>query len=221
MLFVPIQALVRDPAAEAKPVIRRVFRKKETDLYSVSFDSEGPAGKAHYDYQIRFFAERPVPESTDTKVQATFLNLRGHIEDMTIPGRKIFGMATYQFPETGWPPELSLGGEQGPFLAPLLSWYLPLNAVAVGSEFRVPDRIINENIHINGSGVLAAMDKSKATIKLVLGFYLKNNTDGSVKDAKSAFVSTAVFDVKSGALLNAEGTLNGFGGTMSFHLKKD
>ncbi len=197
--------------------IHRVYRKRQTDRYAVVIDSEGSAGSAHYEFELKMLAERPVEKSTDTRVAVTFLNLRSKFGDMKAPERKMFGSANYQFPTTGFPLDFSLAGNDATFVIPILSWYLPTDAVAVNVDFKVPDMVFDGSIHASGVGDVVKLDGSSATIKLNLGF------TGSQTDASAtppAFNSKATFSVKTGVLLSSEGTMSGPTGSMTFHLKK-
>jgi len=195
-----------------------VFKKKQVDLYSVVTDSDGPSGNAHFEYQIKLLAERPVEKTTDTKVAVTFLELHAKYGDQVAPVRKLFGAASYQFPLTGLPEDYSLGGRDSLFVLPVLAWYLPTTSVVVGTDFDVPTMKFDDGIKVFGKGSLVAMDHKRATIKLILNFEMPNQ--GNDEKQKPEFSSTAVMDSKSGSVISAEGSMKGLGGTMTFRLKR-
>jgi len=190
---------VQEQVTDLAPKIHRVFKKKEKDVYAVTVDSQGQSGQAHYEYEIRLIAEHPEKDSKDTQVAVTFLNLRGKVNDMELPRNKVFGTASYEFPETGLPADFSFGGKNVTFVLPILSWYLPI---------------------VRGSGTVVKPGLPKVTIKLVLSIIAGNATTEAPDHSDSSYTSIATFNPQNGMLESAEGNMKGFGGTVSFHLKK-
>jgi len=202
------------------PPIERIFKKRQTDRYSIVVDSSGTGGDAHYIYELKLLAENPVAGSSDTKVAATFLDLRAKYGDMDAPTRKTFGAATYQFPRVGFPLDYSLAGRESSLVAPILSWYLPRVPLRPDNTFDIPDMVFDGRIHVTGVGSYRKSGSNSATIKLNLTFA----TPGEAMPAGTSlptFNSTAVFNTKTGVLLSAEGEMAGFGGDMSFHIQKN
>jgi len=211
---------VQEQVTDLAPKIHRVFKKKEKDVYAVTVDSQGQSGQAHYEYEIRLIAEHPEKDSKDTQVAVTFLNLRGKVNDMELPRNKVFGTASYEFPETGLPADFSFGGKNVTFVLPILSWYLPIEAVSPGDDFKVKDMVFDGTIHVRGSGTVVKPGLPKVTIKLVLSIIAGNATTEAPDHSDSSYTSIATFNPQNGMLESAEGNMKGFGGTVSFHLKK-
>ncbi|MDR3690743.1 MAG: hypothetical protein P4L46_15305 [Fimbriimonas sp.] len=200
--------------------IHRAFKRKEVQVYAVSVDSEGEAGKAHYDYEMRFSADRVVAESKTTQITNSFVNLRGRIGDQELPKRRAFGVATYQFPETGFPSDYSFGGQDASFVIPVLSWLLPTEAIPVGGSFEVPDKVYDGFVHMKGSGSLVDATAAKATIKLALAFGVPPAKGGRQAVAQSYFSSVATFNLKNGALESSEGSMTGPSGSLNFKIRR-
>ena len=205
------------PVQAGQPPIQRVFRKHETDRYAVDIDSESQSGKAHYEFELKMFAERPVALSSDTKVSATFLNLHSSFDGMKAPDRKIFGSASYQFPAAGFPFDYSLAGNENIFVLPLLSWYLPLTSPVAGIDFDVPEMIFDNTIHVSGVGSVRKINGDSTMVKLNLAFKFSGSIQASTAPA---FTSTATFNANTGLLLKSEGDMKSLAGTMTFHVKK-
>lgn len=220
MVFFMPPASIQDAAPDLKPTISRVFKKKEVDLYAISIDSEGETSKAHYDYRLKLLAEFTIGGALETRVSAAFLDLRGKIDESQVPRQKQFGSASYLFRPTGFPDDFTFGGQASMFVVPILSWYLPKGTVIQGTNFTVDNQVIDGSVRADGSGSVVKLDHSKATIQLALSFFVMGARGKEPLKTNSFFSSTSIFDVKSGALLSAEGSMKGNDGTMTFHVRK-
>ena len=213
--LVNIQEKIDDQA----PIVKRVFRKKQSDTYEVSIDTEGPSGSAHYDYQIRFQLSGALDPAKPAHFAVTFINLRGTVGDLDVPKSKLFGASQYDLADTGWPTPFSLVGGNGPFLVPILSWYLPSGVAALKGPMLIPDETLDGSMKMGGTDTLIKLEKGKAIFKLALAFAVRKSDGSGYQDANAGAQITSSFDAKSGRLDSAEGTMKGFGGQMSFKLK--
>jgi len=204
------------PAVPTGPPIERVFRKGQRDRYSVVIDSEGTIGKTHCEYELKLSALRPIADTPDTLVGAAFLDLREKIEDTRLPYRKQFGSATYRFSKTGFPQDFSFGGSDVTLLAPVLSWYLPPIA-GVGEAASPIAETVVDKIRIGGAANYKKVSATTGTVKLALFFTFEGKPAG---DDDASFESTSTFETKTGTLLDAQGTMKGQGGSMTFHVKR-
>ena len=202
-----------------RPPIQRVFKKKEIDRYLVVIDTNDPAGKTHIEFELRMSAEHPITDSSDTSVRATFQNLRETIDGRIAPSNKVFGVATYRFPKSGFPVDFTFA-KGTPFMIPILSWYTPSEALSSNLSFKVPEMVFDDLVHVSGQGGYKDVDSHEGSVQLDLTFAASEQAQQYCVGG-SVFHSIATFSLNSGVLLKSEGDLKRPDGiTLTFRTKK-
>jgi hypothetical protein len=160
----------------------------------------------------------PVAQTPDAKVTVAFVNLRAVLDGNAAPFERTFGSASYRLLATGFPLDLSIGGANGMFVSPFLSWYLPEEPMGRNASVPIAEISLGKTIHISGSAALNDAKAGVAQVKLNLTVV---DSDPSLPSAvNSSFESMATFSSKTGVLLAAEGQMRSPGHVVKFHIKR-
>jgi len=217
--FFPI-VVKQEKSQDQVTQIKRVFRKKQSDTYDVELDTVGPSGSAHYDYQIRMQVSGNQEKDKATHFAVTFNNLRGTIGDKELPTSKVFGVTQFDLDSTGWPQPMTLVGANGPFLTPLLSFYLPGGVVDHAAPFPVSEIITDGALRISGADAWVRDEKGHTTLKMTLALSPFKPASSEMPKALAQLDIETEFDQKSGSLVASIGHMKGFGGSLDFKLKR-
>jgi len=219
LLFFCIFTMCQAPQADTvHPPVMRVFRKRQMDRYAVEIDTDGTAGKGVYEFDWKVSGQQPDDRVAESKISVAFLDLRATINDQEAPVRKSFGAANFRLTPTGFPLDLSIGGDTGLFVLPLLSWYLPKDPLGKETSFAVPETVFDNVIHVSGEGSVKSMDDKAVTFEMKLQFQNSSKPAGET-DKPPKFSSSATFNRQSGTLMKSEGEIDSPSGVVKFHIR--
>ena len=205
--------LAQQAVPDEQPHVARLLSHKELDRYSVVIESENTDATAKYEFEWRITTQVAEEKTGVTKIGVTFMNLKATIGDKSAPPQKLFGSADFKLAKTGFPLQLSVGGNGGIFVMPLLCLYLP-----GGTSGDIPDTEIDNQVHVSGTGKLRPDKGNESTVDLNIAFSIAGKTL-SANETPPSLVAASTFNSKTGTLLTSEGTITSATGVSRFHVK--
>jgi hypothetical protein len=193
--------------------VARLLKHKEVDRYSVVIESDSADAAAKYEFEWRITTQVAEEKTGLTNIGVAFMNLRATIGDKSAPPQKLFGSADFKLAKTGFPMQLSVGGNGGIFVMPLLCLYLPGETTG-----DIQDTEIDNQVHVSGTGKLHAEKGNESTVDLNITFAIAGKKL-SANEAPPSLVATSTFNSKTGTLLTSEGTITSVTGVSRFHVK--
>ena len=183
----------------------------------------GPIRESKYDLTLLVLREVEVksdqiPEAERFEVKegkpATFRmeKLESSLDGQRMPTVRLAGVFGVRLSPAGMPREFSMEDEAGLLGLPLLSWYLP--PTLENGTFEVPAAPIAPGVSAEGEGrVLSLRKQATFRTKLWIG-----PDRSSVAARVNVFEALTTWDLKTGRLITAEGTLAQPAGTLRFKI---
>ncbi len=128
MLAASLAMTLLSPAAPLERTIAEGMKLR----YSVTLDTEGDGGEAHYEFEMRLTLKKEKKEDPEPKVKMLLTNLVAKFGEVTKRSGN-FGAGTLEIGKKGLPKGMSILGPQGMYFMPLLAFYIPTEELKADS----------------------------------------------------------------------------------------
>jgi hypothetical protein len=212
-------------------MLHRQIRMGELTRYRAESEwklDSGIAEPRHYRYDLNFLVlkgvrlkrgQRDVPTETSDEdepgVAATYRveNMDAWAGETRLPRVRLAGVYGVRLTDSGMPLKLVMDGEAGLFGLPLLSWYLPPTLSRDG--FGIPGQWIANGVVAEGRGQVISLGKHAVFhSRIWIG-------PGELEMEKrpTVFDARTEWDLRTGRLISADGTVTQPGGTLTFTIR--